>query len=250
MDTRNPADRLLDTEQPLVDTISRMVTDLHDRLRAAEVVVAALNANQSTVVDSMVMQITNQFSELFTAADQLVTAIRNAEFLSATTETPVSFMVGLEATLMLDAGDNFPFVPSSVVGLVIAGNADDYAFAKVTGWVPSTRELSIEIFAAAGAAGPHAGVTVEIAALNTLAVETIRSDVSVKYSDILLKYAAITEAAGVVTAAIEVIQDGPVAAVNGQTGVVVLDTTNILRANGTQTIEQAFGALDGGTFSA
>jgi hypothetical protein len=177
---KNPAERFAASTANLRQALSAAFTDVHERLIASETSVAALLANQSAVVDSLVGQITQNFSELFTSADQLVTAIRNAEFLTATTATPVTFTVGAEATLLLDAGDSFPFVPSSVVGLSLPDNMDDYAFAKVLGWAPSTRSLSIEIFAAAGATGPHTGVTVEIAAINTLAMETMRAEIEAK----------------------------------------------------------------------
>ena len=85
---RNPAERLDDSSAGLRKAIQNAFTDLHDRLTASEASVVRLLANQSGLVDGLVAQITNQFSALFTDADQLVTAIRNAEFLSAATETP------------------------------------------------------------------------------------------------------------------------------------------------------------------
>ncbi|MCO5083403.1 MAG: hypothetical protein M9955_17315 [Rhizobiaceae bacterium] len=177
---KNPAERFAASTANLRQALSAAFTDVHERLIASETSVASLLANQSDVVDSLVGQITQNFSELFTSADELVTAIRNADFLTATTATPVTFTVGAEATLLLDAGDSFPFVPSSVVGLSLPDNIDDYAFARVTAWAPSTRSLSIEIFAASGAAGPHTGVAVEIAAINTLAMEAMRAEIEAK----------------------------------------------------------------------
>ncbi|MCO5083088.1 MAG: hypothetical protein M9955_15705 [Rhizobiaceae bacterium] len=190
----DPVDALNNSDGNLQEVLGRLLGDLHQRMGAAETKVGALSANQSTVVDGLVAAITQNFSELFTSADQLVTAIRNAEFLSAATETPISFTVGLEATLLLEAGANFPFKPTSVVALTLPENTEDYAFARVLGWVPSTRELSIEIFATAGAAGPHTGVTVEIAAIDTLAIQTMRDDVAGKHAAIVPMHAAVAAA--------------------------------------------------------
>ncbi|MCO5082658.1 MAG: hypothetical protein M9955_13505 [Rhizobiaceae bacterium] len=192
--TTNPADLFDDSSANLRQMLRTAFGNVQERLLSSENSVSRLLANQSDVVDSLVGQITAQFSQLFTDADQLVTAIRNAEFLSAATETPISFTVGLEATLLLDAGANFPFRPTSVVALTLEGNSDDYAFARVLGWQPSTRALSIEIFATAGETGPHTGVTVEIAAIDTLAIQTMRDDVADKHAAIVPMHAAVAAA--------------------------------------------------------
>lgn len=189
----NPADLFEQSSANLRQRLRTAFGNVHERLLASETGMTQLLANQSSVVDGLVGAITNQFSALFTDADQLVTAIRNAEFLWAETETPISFVLEQQATLLLSSGANFPFVPSSVVGLTIPGNTEDYAFAKVIGWSPSTRALSIEVFAVAGAAGPHTGVTVEIAALNTLAVDTIRQAVEAMAAATALDRGAVAE---------------------------------------------------------
>lgn len=178
MASPNPAQRFDRRDAPLIETIKTAVTDLHDRLRVAEDGVSGLKQNASSVVDSLVAQITANFSELFTRAHALTTAIELGEFVSATSATPANFTEGLTLTLILDGGANLPFIPSSIVNLVRASTADDFAFARVLSWNASTRAIELEIFAASGDDGPHNDVRVEIGALATLAMLTMVDEVA------------------------------------------------------------------------
>lgn len=166
---KDPADLLARGSDPLLENLRRALSQLHERTADVEATVAALRTGQSQSIDSLVAQITNNFSPLLTETLGLVEAIRDGDFITAEVLTPAAFVDGISQTLTLAPGSTFPFRPTSTLLLRRTASSDDYAFVRLDGWAPETRALSCTAFLAAGSPGPHDDVVVEIAALSTLA---------------------------------------------------------------------------------
>lgn len=166
---KDPADLLARGSDPLLENLRRALSQLHERTADVEATVAALRTGQSQSIDSLVAQITNNFSPLLTETLGLVEAIRDGDFITAEVLTPTAFVDGISQTLTLAPGSTFPFRPTSTLLLRRTASPDDYAFVRLDGWAPETRALSCTAFLAVGSPGPHDDVVVEIAALSTLA---------------------------------------------------------------------------------
>ncbi len=242
---KNPADLLARGTEPLLENLRRALSQLHERLAEAETTLGDLRTGQSQAIDSLVTQITNNFSPLLTEAHGLVEAIRDGDFITAEVLTPAVFMDGVTQTLTLAESPTFPFRPTDTLLLRRRSSSADYAFVRLDGWKVEQRELRCTVFMATGAPGPHDDVTVEIAALSTLAQsDMLAQAIAAKMLTISARNEAVRAAEDTLAAAI-LIADGPVSTINGKGGVVDLRAHEVPLEDGEASVQVALEALAG-----
>ena len=156
-------------------------------------------------------------------------AVAENGFLVATSETPLTVTIGLESTLAItDEAQRDLFTPTPYVLLTreAAGTEDDYAILRVTGYNRANGGLAFEVVLVNGDIGGSSHNDWVVSATAGLSVAVLEAATAVQET---LEFAqqAAADAATAAAAAEAVLASGPVASVNGRTGVVVLGMSDI-----------------------
>lgn len=169
----NPANLLDQRSDKLIETLKRALNMLHERDEIYAKAVDALQKGQVAAVDSLVEQITSNFSELFTNASSVVATLQEGRYTSADVSGPVVFALQDGLALTLDVSGPVGFSPAPVVMIGRKANTTDKAVARVVSWSTNTSTLVVDIIAPFGASGPHADCYVEVGLLSVLAESEI-----------------------------------------------------------------------------
>ncbi|WP_156031997.1 hypothetical protein [Shinella sp. DD12] len=152
----------------LLDAVKRALSQLHERTEAVEASTAALKVGQVQAVDDLVAQITTNFSDLFTDASVVVSALQEGHYTSADIDGPVIFDVQNGLSLSLDVSGPIGFSPAPIVMIGRKANRDDLAVCRVVSWSKETNTLVVDVLAVAGDDGPHVDCYVEVGLLSAL----------------------------------------------------------------------------------
>lgn len=169
----NPADLFDLRSDKLIQTLKRALTMLHERGEVYSKAIDALQKGQVAAVDSLVAQITSNFSALFTDASVVVAALQEGRYTSADITGPVLFSLQNGLSLSLDVSGPVGFSPAPVVMIGRKANTADKAVARVISWSKDTSTLLVDIVAPFGTAGPHTDCYVEVGLLSVLAESQI-----------------------------------------------------------------------------
>lgn len=170
------------------------------------------------------------------ALTQVQAAAENG-FLVATSTTPLTLSVGLETTLLVDdtpARPLFAPTPYVVLSRQAEATADDWALLRIQDYNRANGGLAFEVVAISGdlASSEHADWTISASA--GLAASILEAAIGVAET-LTLAEGAATTAQSAAAAASQIIGNGPVASVNGKTGLVSLvmgDIPNLVTALG------------------
>ncbi|MCW5712746.1 tail fiber domain-containing protein [Shinella sp.] len=173
----SPSQLLEQRDAPLLANLKRALDQLHEQGIAAAQMIATLRSGQIAAVDSLVGQITGNFSALFTDASAIVEALRAGDYTSADVTGPVTFTPAPLRELHLDVGGPVGWSPAPAVLIGHRGSTDDIAIARVLAWDPGTTTLSVEIVSNLGETGPHSDCYVQVGLLANLAESATLSEV-------------------------------------------------------------------------
>jgi hypothetical protein len=183
----------------------------------------------TTDSDRLVALGLNRVNEVLGPLLAKVQAASENGFLVATSATPLTVTLGLETTLAIDeGGERDLFTPTPYVLLTRQADEtqDDYAILRVTGYNRDNGGLAFEVILTNGGIGDdeHDDWVVSATAGISAAVLEAANDVQ---ETLELAQKAATDAADAAATAQLVLASGPVASVNGRTGVVVLAMSDI-----------------------
>jgi hypothetical protein len=161
----------------------------------------------------------------------LATASAAAEngFLVATSATPLTVSVGLQATFVVDdtpARALFAPTPFVVLTRDVDGTLNDWAVFRVETYDRTNGGLAGEVLAVNGDIGATEHADWVISASAGIAASVIETAAAVSNALALAQQAA-EDAAAAATVAESVLANGPVSSVNGQTGTVSLGIGDI-----------------------
>lgn len=202
------------------------------RFRLIAEAIIALTEEVASVTgdtDRLVALGLNRVNEVLGPLLAKVQAASENGFLVATSVTPLTITLGLQTTLAVDEGaerDLFTPTPYVLLTRQATGTQDDYAILRVTGYNRTNGGLAFEVILTNGNIGDaeHNDWVVSATAGISAAVLEAANDVQ---ETLTLAQQAATDAAAAAATAEAVLASGPVASVNGQTGVVVIGMTNI-----------------------
>ena len=187
----NPANLLDQRSDKLIQTLKRGLSMLHERGEIYAGAITALQKGQVAAVDSLVQQITSNFSALFTSASIVVAALQEGRYTSADVSGPVLLSLQNGLSLSLDVSGPVGFSPAPVVMIGRKANTTDKAVGRVVNWSSDTGTLVVDIIASFGAAGPHTDCYVEVGLLSVLAESQILSLVQAAREQVAVDRAAV-----------------------------------------------------------
>jgi hypothetical protein len=203
--------------------------------RRYRLIVESLNelAGQITTIttasDNLVVLGLTRVNEVLGPALAQVSAAAESGFLVATSASPLTISVGLETTIVIDdTAARALFAPTPYV--ILSRNAvsaiDDWALLEVQAYSRETGALAFKVAAISGdiSAAQHDDWVISASA--GLAKTILEAATNVTATLVLAQQAAQDAAAAAETAE-AVLASGPVASVNGQTGVVALGIGSI-----------------------
>jgi hypothetical protein len=158
-----------------------------------------------------------------------VQAVSENGFLVATSETALTITTGLQSTLAItDAAQRDLFSPTPYVLLTrqAEGTPDDYAVLRVEDFNRTNGGLAFEVILVNGGIGDAAHDDWVISATAGISVAVLEAATAVQETLTLAQQAA-GEAAAAAATAEAILASGPVASVNGKTGLVVLGISDI-----------------------
>ncbi|CAK7257556.1 MULTISPECIES: hypothetical protein [unclassified Shinella] len=165
----SPSQLLEQRDAPLLANLKRALDQLYEQNAAAAQMISALQSGQIEAVDSLVGQITNNFSALFTDANEIVEALRAGDYTTADVNGPVAFAPAPLVALHLIVSGPVGWSPAPAVLIGHRGSVDDIAIARVLAWDPETSVLSVEIVSNVGSVGPHGDSYVQVGLLSSIA---------------------------------------------------------------------------------
>lgn len=183
----------------------------------------------TTDSDRLVTLGLNRVNEVLGPLLTKVQAASENGFLVATSTTPLTVTIGLETTLAItDEAQRDLFTPTPYVLLTrqADGTEDDYAIVRVTGYNRANGGLAFEVILVNGDIGDASHDDWVVSATAGLSVAVLEAATAVQETLELAQEAAADAAAAAATAE-TVLASGPVASVNGRTGVVVLGISDI-----------------------
>ncbi|MDN2578947.1 hypothetical protein [Aquibium sp. ELW1220] len=207
--------------------------------RRYRLIVESLNelAGQITTIttasDNLVMLGLTRVNEVLGPALAQVSAAAESGFLVATSASPLTVSVGLETTIVIDdTAARALFAPTPYVIMsrnaegAAEGTIDDWALLEVHAYSRENGGLAFKVAAISGDIGAAQHDDWVISASAGLAKTILEAATNVTATLALAQQAAQDAAAAAATAE-AVLASGPVASVNGQTGVVALGIGNI-----------------------
>lgn len=194
-------------------------------------------ATVSGATDRLVTLGLNRVNEVLGPALAQAQAAAESGFLVATSATPLTLSVGLEATLVVDDTPARPlFAPTPYVILSRQADdaLDDWAMLRVQEYDRTNGGLAFAVVAIHGdlTGTEHADWVVSASAGLAQAILEVAAEVGATLTEAQAAAATAEEAAAT---AVQIIANGPVSSVNGQTGLVVLgmaDIPNLVAAIG------------------
>lgn len=186
-------------------------------------------ASVSSATDQLVELGLVRLNEVLGPALATAQAASENGFLVASSSTALTLEAGLETTLVLDEGSGRDlFSPTPIVILTRSGSsdADDWAAFRVDSYHRETGGLAGEVLAVNGSIGAaeHGDWIVSCSAGLAMSILTAAIDVA---NALTLAQQAAADAAAAAATAEAVLSSGPVASVNGQTGIVSLGIADI-----------------------
>ena len=171
----------------------------------------------------------NRVNEVLGPLLAKVQAASENGFLVAPSTTSITVTIGLETTLVIEAGaerDLFTPTPYVLLTRHAADTQEDYAILRVTDYNRENGGLAFEVILTNGDIGDAAHDDWVISATAGLSVAVLEAANAVQETLDLAQQAA-TDAASAAAAAQLVLSSGPVTSVNGRAGVVVLGISDI-----------------------
>lgn len=183
----------------------------------------------TTDTDRLVALGLNRVNEVLGPLLAKVQAVSENGFLVATSTTSLTITVGLQSTLLIDdpsQRDLFTPTPYLLLTRQAVGTENDFALLRVEGYNRANGGLAFEVISINGDIGLDDYDDWVISATAGLSVAVLQAANSVQATLELAQQAA-QDAEAAANAAEGVLSSGPVASVNGQTGVVVIGMSNI-----------------------
>lgn len=186
--------------------------------------VAAVNSD----TDRLVTLGLNRVNEVLGPLLSKVQAASENGFLVATSTTPLTISLNLEATLEIDEAYRYIFQPTPYVVLTrqVEGTPEDWATLYVQAYSHENGGLAFKVVQAAGNIGAGEYSDWVISASAGVSVAVLETAAGVEAALTLAEQAAL-DAQAAADVAEQVLANGPVASVNGQTGVVSLGMSDI-----------------------
>ncbi|MCI5078706.1 hypothetical protein [Oricola sp.] len=205
---------------------------LNRRYRLIAESLAALDAGLASVssaTDQLVELGLVRLNEVLGPALATAQAAAENGFLVATSSTALTLTVGLATTLALDEGSGRAlFSPTPIVILTRMGSndPDDWAAFRVSSYNRDNGGLAGEVLAVNGniGAAEHDDWVVSCSAGLATSILTAATEVS---NALALAQQAAMDATAAAATAEQVLASGPVASVNGQTGIVAIGIADI-----------------------
>jgi hypothetical protein len=202
------------------------------RFRLIAEAIISLSEEVATVTgdtDRLVALGLNRVNEVLGPLLAKVQAASENGFLVAPSTTSLTVEIGLETTLVITEGaerDLFTPTPYVLLTRQAEETQDDYAILRVTGYNRENGGLAFEVILTNGDIGDAAHDDWVVSATAGLSVAVLEAATAVQETLELAQQAA-TDAAAAAATAEAVLNSGPVASVNGRTGVVVLGISDI-----------------------
>lgn len=205
---------------------------LNRRYRLIAESLGALDAGLASVsssTDRLVELGLTRLNEVLGPALATASAAAENGFLVATSSTPLTVSVGLQATFVIDdtpARALFAPTPHVVLTRDVDGTLNDWAVLRVDAYDRTTGGLAGEIVAVNGDIGAAEHRDWVISASAGIAASVIETAAAVSNALALAQQAA-QDAAAAAGVAESVLANGPVSSVNGQSGTVALGIGDI-----------------------